>query len=143
MPWHDEEWESWPEEELTEDDGFDDADDEEEGDDDGAPDDAGDDGRIEGGCRVRFEPSGRSIVVEPGTALIDAARAAGLPVAQSCGGWGICSWCKMQVLDGLEHLSPAEPVEARLIIRQAFAANERASCQAEVFGPVTVTTTYW
>jgi ferredoxin, 2Fe-2S len=92
---------------------------------------------------VHFEPSGNSISVPTGTLLLDAARDAGLPVAQSCGGFAICSWCKMQVLEGMEHLSAIEPNEARLIRRQNFAPNERASCQAEVLGDVTVTTTYW
>jgi ferredoxin len=92
---------------------------------------------------VSFEPSGRRLEVEHGTLLMDAARAVGLPVAQSCGGLAICSWCKMQVLAGLENLSEIEPNEARLIRRQSFAPNERASCQAEVFGDVIVTTTYW
>jgi 2Fe-2S ferredoxin len=100
-------------------------------------------GRMPARCTVRFEPSGASVVVEPGTLLIDAARAAGMPVAQSCGGWAICSWCKMQVLAGGGNLSPIEGNEARLAARQSFAPNERASCQAEVFGDVTVTTTYW
>jgi ferredoxin len=92
---------------------------------------------------VRFEPSGNRISVPSGTLLLDAARDAGLPVAQSCGGFAICSWCKMQVLEGMEHLSAIEPNEARLIRRENFAANERASCQAEVLGDVTVMTTYW
>jgi ferredoxin len=92
---------------------------------------------------VRFEPSGRSQRVEAGTSLLDAARAAGLPVAQSCGGLAICSWCKMQVLSGAEALSAIEPAESRLIAREGFSSNERASCQAEVLGDVTVTTTYW
>jgi ferredoxin len=92
---------------------------------------------------VRFEPTGISITVEPGTLLLDATREAGLPVAQSCGGFAICSWCKMQVLAGWESLSPIEPREARLIAREKFKPNERASCQAEVLGDVTVTTTYW
>jgi ferredoxin, 2Fe-2S len=92
---------------------------------------------------VRFAPGTRSIVVDAGALLLDAAREAGRPVAQSCGGLAICSWCKMQVLEGWENLSAIEPDEARLIARQSFAANERASCQAEVLGDVTVTTTYW
>ena len=92
---------------------------------------------------VRFEPSGRTISVEPGTLLLDAARGAGLPVAQSCGGVAICSWCKMQILEGEEHLSAVEPPEERLMRRQSFKPQERASCQAEVHGDVTVTTTYW
>jgi len=95
------------------------------------------------GCTVRFEPSGCSILVPHGTLLLDAARQAGLPVAQSCGGFAICSWCRMQVLAGGENLSAIEANEGRLIRRQSFAPNERASCQAEVHGDVTVTTTYW
>ncbi|MEP7221010.1 MAG: 2Fe-2S iron-sulfur cluster-binding protein, partial [Bacteroidota bacterium] len=94
-------------------------------------------------AEVRFEPSGRTIRVERGTPLLEAARGVGLPVAQSCGGFAICSWCRMQVLSGWENLSPIEPSEARLIQREDFAGNERASCQAEVLGDVTVTTRYW
>lgn len=92
---------------------------------------------------VRFLPSGRAANVAPGTLLLDAARSARRPVAQSCGGLAICSWCKMQVIEGMDGLSAVEPDEARLIAREKFAANERASCQAEVYGDVTVTTTYW
>jgi 2Fe-2S ferredoxin len=92
---------------------------------------------------VRFERSGITSSVESGTLLLDAARDAGLPVAQSCGGFAICSWCKMQLLAGADNLSPIEPAEARLIKRENFKPNERASCQAEVLGDVTVTTTYW
>jgi ferredoxin, 2Fe-2S len=92
---------------------------------------------------VRFEPDRGSIEVEIGALLLDAAREAGLPVAQQCGGLAICSWCKMQVLEGGENLSEIEPSEKRLIARESFAPNERASCQAEVMGDVTVTTRYW
>lgn len=92
---------------------------------------------------VRFEPSGRERTVPVGTLLLDVARDAGLPVAQSCGGFAICSWCRMQVLHGEAGLSPVEADEARLIRREEFAANERASCQARVMGNVTVTTKYW
>lgn len=92
---------------------------------------------------VRFEPDRGEIEVGVGTLLLDAARDAGLPVAQSCGGFAICSWCRMQVLDGAGNLSAIEPSEARLIKRESFADNERASCQAEIAGDVTVTTRYW
>jgi ferredoxin len=49
----------------------------------------------------------------------------------------------MQVIEGMENLSPIDADEARLIARQSFARHERASCQAEIHGDVTVTTTYW
>lgn len=92
---------------------------------------------------VRFLPGDRAIEVASGTLLLDAARLAGRPVAQSCGGLAICSWCRMRVVAGADGLSAIEPDERRLIDRQGFTADERASCQAEVLGDVTVTTTYW
>jgi ferredoxin len=92
---------------------------------------------------VLFMPRARVISVEPGTTLLEAARSAGMPVAHSCGGFAICSWCRMQVLGGAENLSPLQPAEEKLARRQGFAPNERASCQAEVRGDVAVTTTYW
>lgn len=92
---------------------------------------------------VRFLPSGRSISVAVGTLLLEAIREAKLPVAQSCGGFGICSWCKVQVIEGETNLSLPSAPEQRLMKRQSFKPNERASCQAEVVGDVTVTTTYW
>ena len=49
----------------------------------------------------------------------------------------------MQVLAGADNLSEIEPPERRLIARESFAENERASCQAEVMGDVVVTTRYW
>lgn len=93
--------------------------------------------------RASFAPSGAFVDVPPGTTLLEAIRAAGLPVAQSCGGFAICSWCKVCVVSGAENLSAVEPPEARLIARQKFAPDERASCQAELLGDATVTTTYW
>jgi len=92
---------------------------------------------------VRFEPSGASVRVPPGTPLIDAAERAGLPVAQSCGRWAVCGWCRMEILEGLENLSPADDVEQRLAVRQRFAPNVRASCQATVLGDVVATASYW
>lgn len=88
-------------------------------------------------------PKRRRVDVLDGTLLLEAAREAGMPVAQSCGGFAICSWCRMQVIEGMDQLSPVDADEARLIKREKFKPNERASCQAEVLGDVTVSTTYW
>ena len=92
---------------------------------------------------VRFEPSGISRTVEKGTLLLDTARDAGLPIAQSCGGFAICSWCRMQILEGGENLSAPGAPEERMRRRGQLGEGERAACQAEVQGDVVVTTTYW
>ncbi len=92
---------------------------------------------------VTFHPSGRTITIRPGETLLHAARVAGLPVAQSCGGAAVCAWCRMRVLCGGEHLSPVVRDEERVHQRSNYASDERAACQAEVLGDVVVTTSYW
>lgn len=92
---------------------------------------------------VTFLPSGCTIDVEPGDYLLDAAEQAGLPVQQHCGNMAVCGWCRMTVLHGADALSDVERPEQLLMEREAFAANERASCRTQVFGDVVVTTEYW
>lgn len=92
---------------------------------------------------VTFLPSHRQTRVRPGMTLLEAARRAGLPVAHSCGGVAVCSWCRIRIVDGKERLSPVLSPEERLRDRSSFAADERAACQAEVLGDVVATTTYW
>jgi ferredoxin len=89
-------------------------------------------------CRVRSVSSGKTIDVDPGTLLIDGLRRAGIDVPQQCGGFAICSWCKVRVIEGEEHLSPIGPEEERLFDWGKLSAGERASCQAEIWGDVVV-----
>jgi ferredoxin len=58
---------------------------------------------------VRFAPSGRQVEVERGTLVVDAVRAAGLPIARACGDDLICARCGVRVLAGsVARESPAE-----------------------------------
>jgi len=50
--------------------------------------------------RVSFMPSGRTVEVDEGTDLLDAARRAGEPLAAPCGGNGTCGGCLVRVLSG-------------------------------------------
>lgn len=87
---------------------------------------------------VQFSSANITQQVVPGTLLMDAARDAGLTVPQQCGGVAVCGWCKMKILEGHEHLSPVQAPEERLIRWGKLREDERASCQAEVLGNVTV-----
>ena len=51
------------------------------------------------GFSVRFLPSGKEVVVEAGTSVSDAAKAAGVQIVTPCGGAGRCGRCIVQ-LDG-------------------------------------------
>lgn len=92
---------------------------------------------------IRFVKNIPEIQVEAGAILMDALLAAGLPVASSCHGDGVCAKCRVEVLAGAENLSQIEPLEQTLIDRNRLPKTKRISCQARVLGDVTIDTAYW
>ena len=50
--------------------------------------------------RVTFHPAGATVEVPPGTSLLDAARRAGVPIRNDCGGQGACKRCLITVRRG-------------------------------------------
>ena len=49
---------------------------------------------------ITFQPLGQTIQVQPGTALLDAARQAGVDVEAPCGGKGTCGNCALRIISG-------------------------------------------
>jgi ferredoxin len=56
----------------------------------------------------------------------------------SCGGYGQCGTCIVEVVDGMENLSPRTAVEDRKLKKKP--ATYRLACQTMVNGPVSVVT---
>ncbi|MBX3020791.1 MAG: (2Fe-2S)-binding protein [Bdellovibrionales bacterium] len=92
---------------------------------------------------ISFVKNHAPIEVESGAILMDALRAAGLPVASSCQGDGVCARCRIQILKGSENLSPINSVEQMLRDRLRIEKGIRISCQTQVLGDITVDTSYW
>ena len=92
---------------------------------------------------MRFQPSGRSVIVAAGSTLLEAARQAGLPLASACGGDALCGRCGVTLLSEEHSLSAEEPQEARAKRRNRVAAQQRLACRAAVLGDLEVTTSYW
>ena len=93
--------------------------------------------------RVTFTPLGRAADVRPNETVLDAARRAGAPVGNACGGVGVCARCRVRVVAGAENLSPPTSIELRVGGERGFAADERMACQAAVNGDCEITTGYW
>lgn len=93
--------------------------------------------------RVRFLPAAIEVEVPAGTTLLDAAIAAGLPVARSCGADGVCARCGLAILEGGEHLSPERADETRIKQRNRVDERLRLACRATIHGDVTATALYW
>jgi len=92
---------------------------------------------------IRCEPSGREAVVIHESNLMDAIHQTGLGLGQSCDGIALCGFCRVQILEGMENLSPVESEESSLLASMHAGDDERMACCVTVHGPVTLTTTYW
>jgi 2Fe-2S ferredoxin len=66
-----------------------------------------------------------------------------MPIASSCGGEGVCLACRIRVVEGSENLSELAPRELEVMKRGVLENGERLACLAYVYGPVSITTTYW
>lgn len=51
-------------------------------------------------CKVQFQSFSKTVVVESGTTLLEAARRARIAISNICGGDGICGRCKLVVREG-------------------------------------------
>lgn len=92
---------------------------------------------------IRFVKPFQEIQVAPGANLMKSLLAAGLPVASSCNGDGICAKCRIHVLEGLENLSPPNAAEEILRERLKIPKNQRISCQTQLRGDIVIDTSYW
>ncbi len=85
-------------------------------------------GRYRGRVRLSY-PDGTTIAVSPGTSVLEASRAAGIPHAAVCGGRGRCSTCRIRVTQGGEDLPPPAAEEARVLARIGATPAIRLACQ--------------
>lgn len=56
----------------------------------------------------------------------------------NCGGYGQCGTCIVEVVEGMDNLSPKTQVEERILKKKPD--NYRLACQTKVNGPVSVKT---
>ena len=92
---------------------------------------------------IRFVKKHAEIQVESGANLMEQLLLAGLPVASSCHGDGICGKCRIHIVAGAENLSKINSVEELLRDRLQVPKEYRISCQTQVRGDVVIDTSYW
>ena len=93
--------------------------------------------------RVDFSPLSKSAEAQADETLLDLARRAGVPLANSCGAIGICARCVVQIVSGEENLSPPTTIERQVASRRNLDPTDRFACQAVVRGDCVVTARYW
>ena len=75
---------------------------------------------------------GEAIPVPAGATLLAALQAAGHDWMHACGAKGRCTTCRVQVLAGLENLTPATEAELRYRAAGRLLPTERLTCQARL-----------
>lgn len=92
---------------------------------------------------ISFIKDRPQIVVESGTVLMKCLLDAGLPVASSCHGDGICGKCRIIIVEGAENLSRVNALEQMLRARLKVPREYRISCQTLVWGDIKIDASYW
>ncbi len=93
--------------------------------------------------KIKFVKNKPDLEVPLNANLMAALLAAGLPVASSCGGEGVCSKCRIKIIEGEKNLSAPNDTELILKEQNSLGRELRISCQVEVLGDVTVDASYW
>ncbi|OPX43991.1 phenol hydroxylase P5 protein [Ruminiclostridium hungatei] len=90
-------------------------------------------------AKVNFYPQGKSVTVEEGATILQAARKAGIVIESPCNGVGTCGKCKVRldkeslnnvVAGGKHHLAKAEEEQGYVL-----------SCEAKIYGNISVEAT--
>lgn len=92
---------------------------------------------------IRFVKKYPELQVESGSILMEELLKAGLPVASSCHGDGICGKCRIQIVSGAENLTRINPIETIVRDRLKIPQEYRVSCQTRVMGDILIDASYW
>lgn len=93
-------------------------------------------------ANIKFVKENQEAVVADGANLRLKALENGIDIyswygkMMNCGGYGQCGTCIVEVVEGMENLSPRTEVETRKLKKKP--ASYRLACQALVNGPVSV-----
>lgn len=93
---------------------------------------------------IKFVKENREVVVANGANLRIKAIENGVDIytltgkMMNCGGYGQCGTCIVEIVEGLENLSPRTDFEERKLKKKP--QNYRLACQTVVNGPVCVKT---
>ena len=93
---------------------------------------------------IKFVKENKEVVAADGANLREKMLQNGIDLytftgkMMNCGGYGQCGTCIVQIVEGMENLSPRTEVENRKLKKKP--ENYRLACQTLVNGPVIVAT---
>ena len=85
---------------------------------------------------VEFD--GREVPCRAGATVLEAAQQSDVELRSYCGGNCSCGTCRVEIVEGAEHLSKPLPMEQLVLGMDAQRRGDRLACQAQILGPVKV-----
>ena len=76
--------------------------------------------------------------VPEGRTLLEVSIQHRIPHLHQCGGRGRCTTCRVQILDGLSHVSPRNAIEEKVASQRGWDEFTRLACQTKVQGALVV-----
>jgi len=95
-------------------------------------------------ANIKFLKEGKEVVAADGANLRFKALENGVDIyttwgkMMNCGGYGQCGTCIVEIVEGMENLSPRTDVENRKLKKKP--ESYRLACQTLVNGPISVNT---
>jgi ferredoxin len=86
-------------------------------------------------AKIEFPVTGEVCEVDYDDTLVDATFRYELPIRYRCER-AVCTTCLVEVLEGMDHLSPMEDREKQTLAAVKAKANWRLACQVSVLGDV-------
>jgi ferredoxin len=93
---------------------------------------------------IKFIKEDKEIIVAQGSNLREKAVQNQIDIytfkgkLMNCGGYGQCGLCRVEIVEGMENLSPRTDFENKKLAKRPD--SHRLACQANVNGPVSVNT---
>src|ERR1700758_2339650 len=76
--------------------------------------------------------------VPDGRTLLDVSIRQRIPHLHQCGARGRCTTCRVQILDGISHVSARNPIEQAVASKRGWDEFTRLACQTRVHGDVVI-----
>ena len=89
--------------------------------------------------KITFVNKNKTVDVENGATILDAAVEHGVDLEHACGGFGACSTCHVHIREGMKNISEiTEEEEDKLDDAKGVTLDSRLACLCKVHGDVVV-----
>ncbi len=84
--------------------------------------------------KLTYTVLNRKIPATPGKSILELSIQHKIPHLHECGGHGICTTCRIRVLDGMSQITPKTSAEEKVALERTWDQSTRLACQARLLG---------